>query len=940
MPIVKAPVILVDGSSYLYRAYHGMPPLKTSKGQMTHAIRGVISMLKKLIKDYQPSHMAVVMDAKGKTFRHDLFSEYKAHRPPMPEDLASQIPELKEALMLMGLPPIEMEGVEADDVIGSLARQITAKGDITCLISTGDKDLAQLVTAHVTLINTMDNVYLDEVGVKNKFEVTPLQMIDLLALQGDSSDNIPGMPGVGEKTAKALIAAFGSVQAIYQNLDQISSLKTSSVRIRGADKLKQKFIDHKALVDLSYLLATIRTDLVTDEFNLESIRIKDIQKEGLLFLYEKLEFKGWIDELKRAITAASKNTPKIQAATEAPLENSNQEQTAELPEKTEQAKKMDTYETIFTFDALNAWIQRIEKAGVFALDTETTGLDYMNAELVGISCAVERGACYIPLQHVGENTENQLPLNEVLARLKPLLESEKTKKIGQNIKYDHQIFKRYNIELQGIAFDTMLESYVLDSTGSRHDLDTLSLKHLDHKTITFDEVAGKGAKQINFSAVAIPEAARYAAEDADITFQLHHLFWKRLNETPSLLNVYQTLEQPLIKVLSKIERCGALIDTPRLQHHSEALGIAINVLEKRIFEAAGFEFNTASPKQLGTVLYEKLSLPILRKTPKGAPSTAEDVLEDLAHYHELPKLIVEQRGLIKLKNTYTDKLPLMVDACTKRVHTSYHQAVAATGRLSSSDPNLQNIPVKNQEGRQIRKAFIAPEGCRILSLDYSQIELRIMAHLSADETLVRAFKQGQDIHKATASEVFSVDVNHVTAEMRRQAKAINFGLMYGMSAFGLSKQLGFSHNESQAFIALYFEKYPGVKRYMDNIRTQAHEHGYVETLSGRRLYLPEISSKNKMKQAGAERTAINAPLQGTAADIIKIAMIQVDEWLTQNKLATKMIMQVHDELVFEVPEAEINQAKNEIKIIMENSMRLSVPLVVDAGVGLNWDEAH
>jgi DNA polymerase I len=929
--MITSPIILVDGSSYLYRAYHGLPPLTTSKGQTTHAIRGVLSMLKKLLKDYQPSHMAVVMDSKGKTFRHGLYREYKAHRPAMPEDLASQIPLLKEAIIHMGLPLIEMAGVEADDVIGSLAKEITQAGKWQCLISTGDKDLAQLVTSSVSLINTMDQLYLDEAGVYKKFEVTPQQMIDLLALQGDKSDNIPGLPGVGEKTAKALIFAFGSVENIYKNLSEIPQLK-----IRGAAQLKNKLTEHRELVDLSYQLATIRTDLVADSFDIHELKIKDSENIELLALYEQLEFKNWAQEIKEFSKKNHATEPSRSIHTE---------------QQTQQAKKMEQYETIRSLEALEAWIKEIEAQGLVAVDTETTGLDYMNAELVGIALAVKEKACYIPLQHTEELSlapsaadlaspdqlvsdqtlskvlvANQLPLTVVLQKLTPIFTNENIRKIGQNIKYDQQIFARYQLELKGICEDTMLESYILDSVGSRHDLDTLSRRYLSHETITFESLAGKGVKQKLFSEIDIESAARYAAEDADITYQLHTILSQKLKAIPSILNVYENIERPLVPILAKIERTGALIDTQRLQKHSEKLQIAIDALNEKIKLAAGTEFNAASPKQLGQILYEQLQLPVIRKTPTGAPSTAEDVLEELASYHELPKLIVEQRGLSKLKNTYTDKLPTLVDAITQRIHTSYHQAVTITGRLSSSDPNLQNIPVKNEQGRDIRKAFIAPEHCYILSLDYSQIELRIMAHLSKDEHLIAAFLQGLDIHKATASEVFSTPLKEVTHEMRRQAKAINFGLIYGMSAFGLSKQLGIGRFESQAFI--------------DTIRQQAHEKEFVETLSGRRLYLPEINSRNKLKQMAAERTAINAPLQGTAADIIKIAMIEVDRWLEASQLKTKLIMQVHDELVFEVPALEATQVQAEIKEIMEKSYTLSVPLVVDAGIGKNWDEAH
>lgn len=900
---MQTPLVLVDGSSYLYRAFFALPPLTTSKGQPTGAVRGVISMLRKLLEDYCPTQVAVVFDAPGKTFRDEMFEEYKAQRPPMPDDLRAQIEPLYAVIRAMGLPLIIKAGVEADDVIGTLARQAEAEGKHV-VISTGDKDMAQLVSEHITLVNTMSNTVYDVAEVQNKYGVGPELIIDLLALQGDSADNIPGVPGVGEKTALALLQGIGGVEAIYANLDKVPELT-----FRGAKTMPKRLEEHRELAFLSYQLATIKVDCELEE-TLDDLTIQPNNTAELTQLFTELEFKSWLEELGGDAVAPVEDT------------------------------KEARYTTIYTKEALAEWLERLAKAKLFAFDTETTALDYMSAELVGLSFAVEPfEAAYVPVAHDYVGAPEQLERDWVLAQLKPLLENPEIKKIGQNLKYDMSILAPYGIKLQGIAYDTMLESYVLDSVASRHDMDTLARRYLNRPTLSFEEIAGKGAKQLTFNQIPLEQAGRYAAEDADITLQLHQAIWPQLEAIPSLVKVFEEIELPLLSVLSRMERNGCHIDVQMLRTQSQELAIKMAELEARAHELAEGPFNLSSPKQLGEILFEKQGLPVLKKTPKGAPSTAEAVLAELALDYELPKVIMEYRGLSKLKSTYTDKLPDMVDN-SGRLHTSYHQAVTATGRLSSSDPNLQNIPVRTAEGRRIRQAFTATPGHKIVAADYSQIELRIMAHLSGDESLQQAFAQGLDIHSATAAEVWGLAVDEVTAEMRNNAKAINFGLIYGMSAFGLAKQLGIPRYQAQEYIDTYFERYPGVKAYMDTTRELAHEQGYVETLFGRRLYLPEINSRNGMRRQAAERTAINAPMQGTAADIIKRAMLAVDAWLESSGLPARMVMQVHDELVFEVEDSAVDTLVTQITQLMEVAAELAVPLVVDVGVGNNWDEAH
>ncbi|WP_163830841.1 DNA polymerase I [Spartinivicinus ruber] len=904
----QPPLILVDGSSYLFRAYHAMPTLSASDGQPTGATRGVISMMRRLIKDFPDSPIGVIFDAKGPTFRNTIYSEYKAHRPPMPDELREQIEPIHAIIKAMGLPLFVIDGVEADDVIGTLAKQATEAG-IDTIISTGDKDMAQLVNQHITLVNTMkdDDAFMNAEGVKAKFGIPPELIIDFLALMGDKVDNIPGVPGVGEKTALALIQGLGSIESIYQRLDEVPALG-----FRGAKTMPKKLEENKDQALLSKELATIKTDV---ELEMGPADIKPVEpdKAALLEWFKKLEFKGWTEELLSDDVASDSS-----------------EQTADVD-----------YDTIFTQQQLDDWLAQLKQAKLFAFDTETTSLDYMKAEIVGVSFAVEPGkAAYVPLAHSYEDVPEQLDRDNVLAQLKALLESPKQKKVGQNLKYDQSVLARYDIELKGIAFDTMLESYVLDSTATRHDMDSLALKYLGHKTIHYEDIAGKGAKQVTFDKVAIEQAAEYAAEDADITLKLHQALEPKLADHPSLMKVFKEIELPLISVLSKIERNGALINPSLLKKQSGELAKRIDELEQEAFNLAGEEFNLGSAKQLGEILFNKLDLPVVKKTPKGQPSTAEPVLQELALDYPLPKLILEYRSLSKLKSTYTDKLPEMINPETERVHTSYHQAVTATGRLSSSDPNLQNIPIRTKEGRRIRQAFIASPGYKLIAADYSQIELRIMAHLSNDEGLLNAFSEGQDVHRATAAEVFGVSIDEVTDNQRRHAKAINFGLIYGMSAFGLAKQIGVSRKSAQEYIDLYFERYPGVLSYMDNIRQSAADKGYVETLFGRRLHLPEIRSRNQMRKKAAERTAINAPMQGTAADIIKQAMISVDQWLTESQLDAQMIMQVHDELVLEVAESQVDKVVTGLKLRMVAAADLSVPLIVDAGIGDNWDQAH
>ncbi len=901
-----APLVLVDGSSYVYRAFHALPMLTTSSGQNTGAVRGVISMLRRLQADYPDSPLAVVFDAKGKTFRDDIFPAYKAHRPSMPDELREQIEPIHAIVKAMGLPFICEPGVEADDVIGTLARQASEQGRHV-VISTGDKDMAQLVNAHTTLVNTMTNSVLDEAGVEAKFGVPPSLIIDLLALTGDKADNIPGVPGVGEKTALGLLQGLGGLDAIYANLEKVAQLS-----FRGAKTMAAKLEQEKDSAYLSYLLATIKMD-VPLELGPQQLQNAPPDREALVDWFTRMEFRAWLDEL-----LGEREAPALRADVLA----------VEYDIVTEQA-------------ALDAWLQTLAAAELFAFDTETTSLNYMEARIVGVSFAVEPGvAAYVPLAHDYLGAPPQLSRDAVLAALKPLLEDESRAKVGQNLKYDASVLANHGITLRGIRFDTMLESYVLDSTATRHDMDSLALKYLGHKTIHFEDVAGKGAKQLTFNQIKVEEAGPYAAEDADITLRLHRTLWPQLQEQGRLQDVLTNIEMPLVPVLSRIERQGVLISRELLVQHSGELGQRLQELQSQAYDLAGAEFNLGSPKQLGEILFEKLQLPVLKKTPTGAPSTAEEVLVELALDYPLPKVLLEYRSLSKLKSTYTDKLPLMVNATTGRVHTSYHQAVAATGRLSSNDPNLQNIPIRTQEGRRIRQAFIAPTGYQILAADYSQIELRIMAHLSSDAGLLRAFNEGRDVHTATASEVFEVALEAVSGEQRRKAKAINFGLIYGMSAFGLARQLHLGRHEAQQYIERYFERYPGVADYMERTRAVAREQGYVETLFGRRLYLPEINARNKMRAQAAERTAINAPMQGTAADIIKKAMLAVDHWLQQGEADARMIMQVHDELVFEVATDEAEPVREQICHLMSEAAELSIPLLVEAGVGNNWDEAH
>jgi DNA polymerase-1 len=925
--IAQNPLILVDGSSYLYRAYHAFPPLTNSRGEPTGAMYGVLNMLRSLLLQYQPTHAAVVFDAKGKTFRDELFEHYKSHRPPMPDDLRAQIEPLHAMVKAMGLPLLAVSGVEADDVIGTLALEAGKIGR-PVLISTGDKDMAQLVTPDVTLINTMTNTILGPEEVCTKYGVPPELIIDFLALMGDSSDNIPGVPGVGEKTAQALLQGLGGLDALYANPEKIAELS-----FRGAKTMAAKLEQSKELAYLSYQLATIKTD-VELELTCEQLEVQPPAADELLDLFKQYEFKRWITDVEAGKWLQAKGSK----ATAQPVKVAEKEAEAEEPAS---ALSYDNYVTILEESILIEWIARLRKAPFFAFDTETDSLDNISANLVGLSFATEPGvACYIPVAHDYLDAPDQLSRDRVLELLKPLLEDEKVLKVGQNLKYDRGIVGNYGIELRGIAFDTMLESYILDSVAGRHDMDSLASRWLNHKTITFEEIAGKGKKQLTFNQIDLEQAGRYAAEDADVTLQLHLKMWPKLEKNAGPLNIFQNVEMPLVPVLSRIERNGVKIDPAILHAHSGELTKRLAELELKAHEIAGEAFNLASPKQLQTILFEKQGIKPLKKTPGGAPSTSEEVLEELALDYPLPKVILEHRGLAKLKSTYTDKLPLMINPKTGRVHTSYHQAVAATGRLSSTDPNLQNIPVRNEEGRRIRQAFIAPEDYLIVSADYSQIELRIMAHLSRDDGLLSAFAEGKDIHRATAAEVFGLPLESVSGEQRRSAKAINFGLIYGMSAFGLSRQLNIPRKESQKYMDLYFERYPGVLEYMERTRRQAKEQGYVETLDGRRLYLPDINSSNAARRAGAERAAINAPMQGTAADIIKRAMIAVDEWLQRDKPRVKMIMQVHDELVFEVHKDDIEAVSKKVHELMEGSMKLDVPLLVEVGSGANWDLAH
>lgn len=909
--IPAKPLILVDGSSYLYRAYFAsqQADLRTSDGRPSGAIRVVTNMLRSLHKQFPDSRVTVVFDAKGKTFRDDIYPEYKAHRPSMPDDLRSQVQPIHDIIRAMGLPLLIEEGVEADDVIGTLARQATEQ-QLDVVISTGDKDMAQLVSDHVLLMDTMKNSFMDRDGVIEKFGVPPELIIDLLALVGDKVDNIPGMPGVGEKTALALLQGLGSIDEIAANTDKVAALG-----FRGSKTFAAKFVEHQEMVRLSRELATIKTD-VKLEWGPADLQQSAPDTEALKALYREYEFRNLLEELE----PGQNNEP------------------AKAP-----APAMDTdYQTILTEAQLSEWVERLAQAPYFAFDTETTSLNYRDARVVGVSFAVEPGqAAYVPFGHDYLDAPEQLSEATVLGALKPLLEDEQLIKLGQNLKYDANVLKNHGIELKGIGLDTMLESYVLNSVQTRHDMDSMAAFYLNHHTISFESIAGKGAKQLTFNQIPLEQAGPYAAEDADITLRLHHHLAPKLAAEPELQQVFSDIEMPLVPILAQMEYTGVRIDSGLLAIQSEEIAKRLKELELEAFELAGEPFNLGSPKQLGEILFNKLELPVLKKTPKGAPSTAEEVLQELALDYPLPKLLMEYRGLSKLKSTYTDKLPQMVNEHSGRIHTSYHQANTATGRLSSSDPNLQNIPIRTAEGRRIRQAFVAASGYKLVAADYSQIELRIMAHLSRDKGLLDAFAQGLDIHKATAAEVFGVALDQVTTEQRRRAKAINFGLIYGMSAFGLSRQLGISRAESQTYMDIYFERYPGVLRYMEDTRTLAADKGYVATLFGRRLYLPEINAKNGARRKGAERAAINAPMQGTAADIIKKAMIKVAGWLEQQQAdEVQMLMQVHDELVFEIREDKVAAFKEQIRDLMEQAASLDVPLLVEVGEGNNWDEAH
>ncbi|WP_448144043.1 DNA polymerase I [Pseudomonas silesiensis] len=920
----QAPLVLVDGSSYLYRAFHALPPLTTSKGLPTGAVKGVLNMLKSLRKQYPDSPFAVVFDAKGGTFRDEMFAEYKANRPSMPDDMRVQIEPLHASVKALGFPLLCVDNVEADDVIGTLARS-SAAANRPVVISTGDKDMAQLVDGHITLVNTMTGSALDVEGVKEKFGVAPEQIIDYLALMGDSSDNIPGVPGIGPKTASGLLVGVnGGLTELYAQLDIVPTLP-----IRGAKTLPAKLEEHKEMAFLSYRLATIKIDVPLD-VGLDDLKMGKPDHDKLAELYTLLEFKSWFDENQRDAKRSGQDI--VEVVDEQP--------------GTVEAK----YETILDQKRFEAWLDKLAKAPLIAFVTETNGSDAQHSQLVGLSFSVAANeAAYIPLTHSYMGVPEQLDRDTVLLALKPLLENPNQLKVGQHAKFETNILancaiggdQSNGIIVQGIAYDTMLESYVLDSTATRHDMDSLALKYLGQSKTDIHEIAGKGVKQLTFDQISLELAGPYAAEDADVTFRLHLALQEKLAATPSLGKVLNDIEMPLMPVLARIERQGALVDANLLGIQSVELGEKLVALEREAFAIAGEEFNLGSPKQLGVILYEKLGLPVLSKTAKGQASTAEAVLAELAEQdYPLPKVLMQYRSLSKLKSTYTDRLPEQINARTGRIHTSYQQAVAATGRLSSIDPNLQNIPIRTAEGRRIRQAFVAPKGYKLLAADYSQIELRIMAHLAKDEGLLYAFRNDLDVHKATAAEVFGVELEAVTTDQRRSAKAINFGLIYGMSAFGLAKQIGVDRKQSQAYIDRYFTRYPGVLEYMERTRAQAAEQGFVETIFGRRLYLPEINAKNPALRKGAERTAINAPMQGTAADIIKKAMVAVDNWLTSSGLDAKVILQVHDELVLEVREDLVDQVREEIRVHMSGAAQLDVPLLVEVGVGNNWDEAH
>ena len=897
-------LVLIDGSSYLYRAFHALPPLTNSDGEPTGALHGVLTMIQKLLREEQPRHVAVVFDAPGKTFRDELYAEYKANRPPMPDELRSQVQPILDAVAAMGLPLLRVEGVEADDVIGTLCKSAAAEG-LSVLVSTGDKDLAQLVNDKVTLINTMNDSRMDRDGVKAKFDVFPEQIIDYLALVGDTSDNIPGVPKVGAKTAAKWLNLYDSADGIIENSDEIKGKVGDSLR-ENVEQLR-----------LSQNLATIRQDLALDTA-IPDLSPTVADTDRLRELYSHFELRSLLGQLDEA----------------------NAQAAAPIDESTETVADTN-YETVLTWDAFDRWLGKIDTAELTAFDTETTGINYMEAEIVGLSLSVQDNeAAYIPLAHDYPGAPDQLPRNEVLEKLRDWLQDDDKKKVGHHLKFDAHILLRYDIALAGMQFDSMLESYVLNSVATRHDMDSVARQYLGRETIHFEDVAGKGVKQLTFNQVDLETASPYAAEDADITLQLHKTLWQQLANHESLKSVYTDIEQPLVPILLEMEETGVLVDRKMLNVQSGELARKMIELEAKAHDLAGGPFNLGSPKQLQQILFENLGLPVIRKTPKGQPSTAEDVLVELASDYELPAVIIDYRSVSKLKSTYTDKLPLQIAESTGRIHTSYHQAVAATGRLSSTDPNLQNIPIRTQEGRRIRQAFVAPEGQVLLAADYSQIELRIMAHLSQDPGLVEAFAEEQDVHRATAAEVFEMALDEVTDDQRRSAKAINFGLMYGMSAFGLAKQLGIGRGEAQEYVNLYFDRYPGVKNYMDSIRETASANGYVETVFGRRLYLPEINARNANRRQYAERTAINAPMQGTAADIIKKAMISVHQWLQDERPGARMIMQVHDELVFEVDKDKVDDVKGRVIELMNSAATLSVPLSVDAGVGMNWDEAH
>ena len=894
-------LILIDGSSYLFRAFHALPALSNPGGEPTGALHGVLNMVNKLIRETQPERIGVVFDAPGKTFRNELYAAYKANRPPMPDELGAQIEPLLEAIRLMGLPLLRIPGVEADDVIGTLCRQSTASG-LSVLVSTSDKDLAQLVSDKVTLVDTMSDTLLDREGVKAKFDVYPEQIIDYLALVGDTSDNIPGVPKVGPKTAAKWLNAYDSADGILE--------RAADIKGKVGDSLRE----HVAALKLSRTLATIRTDVELD-LDLEDLTPAAADIPALKALYSHFELRT----LRKQLEDDEHKTPEAEVSGPA----------------------ASRYDTVLDWPSFDAWLERIHAAALTAFDTETTSIDYMQAELVGLSLAVEPGeAAYVPLAHDYPGAPEQLPRGAVLDKLKPWLESDAHGKVGHHLKYDAHVLQRYGIELAGMAYDSMLESYVLNSVATRHDMDSVAQHYLGRETIRYEDVAGKGAKQLSFNQIDLDTAAPYAAEDAEVTLMLHRELWRRLGKEPALKTVYETIEQPLVKVLLDIEAAGVLLDLARLKQQSAELAQSMQTLEQQAYALAGGPFNLGSPKQLQEILFARLELPVIRKTPKGQPSTAEDVLAELAHDYELPRVIMDYRRVAKLKSTYTDKLPEQIDDATGRVHTSYHQAVTATGRLSSSDPNLQNIPIRNAAGRRIRKAFIAPPEKTILAADYSQIELRIMAHLSADPGLVQAFAKDQDIHRATAAEVFAVALDEVSGEQRRSAKAINFGLMYGMSAFGLAKQLGVSRREAQEYVDLYFDRYPGVKAFMDGVRASARERGYVETVFGRRLYLPEINARNVQRRQYAERSAINAPMQGTAADIIKRAMLSVHDWLRSTPADARIVMQVHDELVLEVADEVLSEVRDGVIERMSAAATLAVPLKVDAGTGANWEQAH